>query len=187
MSFQSTPWQTVGPYYRLGLEPLYRTDIAPATAQGERVHVQGQVFDGNGVPVSDAVLEIWQADAQGIYAHGEDPRRGDHDPAFDGWGRVPTDAHGRFSFSTIKPGRVAGPDGKLQAAHLTILVFMRGLLRAVSTRLYFADDPQLGSDPILALVPTERRATLLAQPHAGGVYIWDIHMQGQAETVFFRY
>ncbi|CCF68431.1 protocatechuate 3,4-dioxygenase alpha chain [Xanthomonas citri pv. punicae str. LMG 859] len=100
---------------------------------------------------------------------------------------MPTDAYGRFSFSTIKPGRVAGPDGKQQAAHLTVLVFMRGLLRGVSTRLYFADDPQLGSDPILALVPAERRATLLAQPHPGGAYVWDIHMQGDAETVFFRY
>ena len=110
MSFQSTPWQTVGPYYRLGLEPLYRTDIAPAAAR-ERVEVQGQVFDGNGVPVSDAVLEIWQADAQGIYAHAEDPRSDDHDPAFDGWGRVPTDEQGRFAFSTVKPGRVPGLRG----------------------------------------------------------------------------
>lgn len=92
-----------------------------------------------------------------------------------------------FSFSTIKPGQVAGPDGKLQAAHLTVLVFMRGPLRGVSTRLYFADDPQLRSDPILALVPAERRATLLAQSRGSGNYVWDIHMQGDAETVFFHY
>lgn len=187
MSLHATPSQTVGPYYRLGLEPLYREQIAPAQAAGIPVQISGCIFDGAGAPVTDAVLEVWQADAAGIYAHAADARCAAHDPSFDGWGRVPTDAHGRFSFGTIKPGRVAGPDSTLQAAHLTILVFMRGLLRGVSTRLYFADDPQLGSDPILALVPAERRATLLAQPHAGGAYTWDIHMQGQAETVFFRY
>ncbi|KFA27061.1 protocatechuate 3,4-dioxygenase subunit alpha [Xanthomonas vasicola] len=187
MSLNATPSQTVGPYYRLGLEPLYRKQIASAQATGAPVQISGCIFDGAGTPVADAVLEVWQADAAGIYAHPADARCEAHDPSFDGWGRVPTDAHGRFSFSTIKPGRVAGPGGKLQAAHLTVLVFMRGLLRGASTRLYFADDPQLGSDPILALVPAERRATLLAQPGAGGAYAWDIRMQGEAETVFFRY
>lgn len=187
MSLHATPSQTVGPYYRLGLEPLYRQQIAPAHAAGTHVQISGRIVDGAGAPVADAVLEVWQADAGGIYAHAADGRCEAHDPSFDGWGRVPTDARGRFSFSTIKPGRVAGPDGKQQAAHLTVLVFMRGLLRGVLTRLYFADDPQLGSDPILALVPAERRATLLAQPHPGGAYTWDIHMQGDAETVFFRY
>ncbi|UXW31750.1 protocatechuate 3,4-dioxygenase subunit alpha [Xanthomonas oryzae pv. oryzae] len=169
------------------MEPLYRQQIAPAQAAGTHVQISGCIFDGAGAPVADAVLEVWQADAAGIYAHAADARYEAHYPSFDGWGRVPTDGHGRFSFSTIKPGRVAGPQGKRQAAHLTVLVFMRGLLRGASTRLYFADAPQLGSDPILALVPAERRATLLAQPGAGGVYIWDIPMQGDAETVFFRY
>ena len=169
MSFQSTPWQTVGPYYRLGLEPLYRTDIAPAIAQGERVEVQGQVFDGNGVPVSDAVLEIWQADAQGIYAHGEDPRRDDHDPAFDGWGRVP------------------GLRGEPQAPHLVVLVFMRGLLQATGARIYFSDEASNAEDGILALVPAERRHTLVAQAQGKGLYHWDVRMQGPDETVFFAY
>ncbi|MBN6103981.1 protocatechuate 3,4-dioxygenase subunit alpha [Xanthomonas sp. CFBP 8703] len=187
MSFQATPSQTVGPYYRLGLEPLYRTEIAPAAARGERVQVSGTVFDGAGVPVADAVLEIWQADAAGIYAHRDDPRHDDHDPAFHGWGRVPTDAHGRFSFSTIKPGTVAGPKGAPQAPHLMVLVFMRGLLRGASTRLYFADAAGNGEDPILALVPPQRRDTLLAQRTAPGHYAWDVRMQGEQETVFFSY
>ncbi|WP_126945087.1 protocatechuate 3,4-dioxygenase subunit alpha [Xanthomonas sp. BRIP62409] len=187
MSLHTTPSQTVGPYYRLGLEPLYRQQLAPAQAAGTQVRVSGCVFDGAGSPVADAVLEMWQADAAGIYAHAADARCEAHDPGFDGWGRVPTDAQGHFSFSTIKPGRVAGPGGVAQAAHLTVLVFMRGLLRGVSTRLYFADDPQLGSDPILALVPAERRGTLLAQSRGGSDYVWDIHMQGDAETVFFHY
>jgi len=187
MSFQSTPWQTVGPYYRLGLEPLYRVDIAPAGARGERVQVQGQVFDGVGVPVADAVLEIWQADAQGIYAHGEDPRRGDHDPAFDGWGRVPTDDQGRFAFTTVKPGRVPGLRGEPQAPHLVVLVFMRGLLQATRGRIYFSDEASNGEDGILALVPAERRHTLVAQAQGKGLYHWDVRMQGPDETVFFAY
>ncbi|WP_312253289.1 protocatechuate 3,4-dioxygenase subunit alpha [Stenotrophomonas sp.] len=187
MSFQSTPWQTVGPYYRLGLEPLYRVEIAPAQAQGERVQVQGQVFDGEGVPVSDAVLEIWQADAQGIYAHAEDPRCDDHDPSFDGWGRVPTDDQGRFVFSTVKPGRVPGLRGEAQAPHLVVLVFMRGLLQATRGRIYFSDEASNGDDAILALVPAERRHTLVAQAQGQGVYHWDVRMQGPDETVFFAY
>ncbi|WP_045737727.1 protocatechuate 3,4-dioxygenase subunit alpha [Xanthomonas sp. MUS 060] len=185
MSFQATPSQTVGPYYRIGLEPLYRTEIAPAQAQGAQVEIAGRVFDGLGAPVGDALLEIWQADAAGIYDHAADPRRGDHDPAFHGWGRVPTDAQGRFAFRTIKPGRVPGPNGP-QAPHLVVLVFMRGLLRAAPTRLYFGDD-DLDSDAILAQVPAERRATLIAQPRAPGRYAWDVHMQGERETVFFSY
>jgi len=155
MSFQSTPWQTVGPYYRLGLEPLYRTDIAPAIAQGERVEVQGQVFDGNGVPVSDAV--------------------------------VPTDDQGRFAFTTVKPGRVPGLRGEPQAPHLVVLVFMRGLLQATRARIYFSDEASNAEDGILALVPAERRHTLVAQAQGKGLYHWDVRMQGPDETVFFAY
>ncbi|WP_372392195.1 protocatechuate 3,4-dioxygenase subunit alpha [Xanthomonas sp. NCPPB 3582] len=187
MSLNATPSQTVGPYYRLGLEPLYRDRLAPPQAAGTPVQISGCIYDGAGAPVSDAVLELWQADASGIYAHAADARHQAHDAAFDGWGRVPTDAQGRFCFATVKPGTVAGPDGRPQAAHLTVLVLMRGLLRAASTRLYFADDPQLDSDPVLELVPADRRGSLLAQPRGGGAYTWDVHMQGDAETVFFQY
>ncbi|MGO1072437.1 protocatechuate 3,4-dioxygenase subunit alpha [Lysobacter sp. CA199] len=187
MSLQTTPSQTVGPYYRIGLEALYRTQVAPDSALGERVEIAGIVFDGNGLPVSDAMIELWQADAQGIYAHPDDPRHHDHDPAFEGWGRVPTDGDGRFCFSTVKPGRVAGPGGGLQAPHLVALVFMRGLLKAAPTRIYFSDDADLSNDPILSLVPNERRGTLVAQRTTPGCYTWDVRMQGGRETVFFEY
>lgn len=187
MSLQSTPWQTVGPYYRLGLEPLYHTQIAPPEAKGERITVTGTVFDGLGNPVSNAVLELWQADADGIYDHAEDPRRDAHDAAFHGWGRVPTDAQGRFSFSTIKPGRVPGLKGAAQAPHLVALVFMRGLLKAAPTRIYFSDEASNGEDGILALVPEARRETLVARQTAPGQYAWDVKMQGERETVFFSY
>ena len=186
MSFQSTPWQTVGPYYRIGLEPLYRTEIAPSTAIGERVEVTGVIYDGDGTPIIDAMLEIWQADAAGIYAHHDDPRHADHDPSFDGWGRVPTDDQGRFAFTTVKPGAVAGRK-HAQAPHLVVLVFMRGLLKAAPTRLYFADEPTNADDEILAHVPAERRATLIAQKTGPGAYRWDVHMQGEQETAFFSY
>ncbi|SEM43945.1 protocatechuate 3,4-dioxygenase, alpha subunit [Pseudoxanthomonas sp. GM95] len=187
MSFQATPWQTVGPYYRLGLEPLYHTDIAPADAKGERITITGTVYDGIGNPVSDAVLELWQADADGIYDHAEDPRHDAHDPTFHGWGRVPTDDAGRFSFTTIKPGRVPGLKDLPQAPHLVALVFMRGLLKAAPTRIYFSDEASNGEDGILALVPAERRGTLVAQQTAPGQYAWNVKMQGEGETVFFRY
>lgn len=187
MSLSTTPSQTVGPYFRLGLEPLYRDRLAAAQAAGTHVQISGCVRDGDGAPVADAVLELWQADAAGIYAHPADPRWQAHAPQVDGWGRIATDAEGRFTFATIKPGAVAGPGGVPQAAHLSVLVFMRGLLHSVSTRMYFADDSQLASDPILALVPAARRTTLLAQPRGDGAYHWDIHMQGDAETVFFNY
>ncbi len=187
MSFQSTPWQTVGPYYRIGLEPLYHTQIAPAEAKGEHVRISGTVYDGAGKPVSDAILELWQADAAGIYAHAEDPRRDDHDPAFHGWGRVPTDDQGRFSFTTVKPGRVPGLNGEKQAPHLVALVFMRGLLKAAPTRIYFSDEASNADDGILALVPASRRDTLVARQTAPGQYAWDVRMQGEAETVFFSY
>jgi protocatechuate 3,4-dioxygenase alpha subunit len=187
MSFQATASQTVGPYYSIGLEPLYLTEIAGANAQGERVTISGTIHDGDGIPVIDAMLEIWQADANGIYAHPEDPRAGEHDPTFSGWGRVPTDDAGRFRFSTIKPGRVAGPKGSLQAPHIVVLVFMRGLLKATSTRIYFADDASNAEDVVLNLVPAERRATLIARALGPGEYAWDVRMQGEQETVFFGY
>ncbi|KAB7769674.1 protocatechuate 3,4-dioxygenase subunit alpha [Xanthomonas maliensis] len=187
MSLCATPSQTVGPYYRLGLEPLYRNTLVPATAGAAQVQVSGRILDGAGAPVTDAVLELWQADANGRYAQATDPGAAAQSAPFDGWGRVPSDAQGEFSFSTIKPGSVPGPDGKAQAAHLVVLVFMRGLLRAAPTRMYFGDDPLLEHDPILALVPAARRDTLLAKAQGPGRYRWDIHMQGDAETVFFRY
>lgn len=185
MSLQSTPSQTVGPYYSIGLAPLYATQLANDETRGERIAVHGIVHDGFGRPVGDAVLEIWQADAAGIYAHPADPRNAQRDPAFDGWGRVPTDASGAFAFTTIRPGAVAGPDGAPQAPHLVVLVFMRGLLRAAPTRLYFPES--FSGDAILDAVPAARRATLVATSDGPGRYRWDVHMQGERETVFFDY
>lgn len=185
MSLQATTAQTVGPYFRIGLEPLYRHTIASAAAEGERVRISGQVFDGDGLPVSDACLEIWQADAQGRYHHPEDPRHAEADAAMSGFARVPTDAQGAFAFTTIKPGRVAASGGGLQAPHLMVSVFMRGLLKRAATRIYFADDPANADDPALLRVPAARRATLMAVADGAGGYRWDVRMQGGHETVFF--
>jgi protocatechuate 3,4-dioxygenase alpha subunit len=139
------------------------------------VTVEGRVLDGDGQPVTDAVIEIWQADRHGRYA----------DQAFHGFGRVPTDGHGGFRFTTLKPGRVPDPGGVLQAPHLLIAVFARGLLKQVVTRMYFPDEPGNSADPVLALVPADRRPTLVARPRGAGVLAWDIVLQGQDETVFF--
>ena len=186
MSLQSTSWQTVGPYFSIGLTPLYRAEIADAGVEGERVQVRGVIRDGRGAPISDALIEVWQADTAGHYAHPEDARGSAADAAFNGFGRIPTDAQGRFAFSTIKPGRVPMPDGRLQAPHLVVGIMMRGLLRLVPTRMYFPDDPANTDDPVLALVPSERRATLIAR-RDGDHLRWDIHMQGPEEIVFFHY
>lgn len=185
MSLQATTSQTVGPYFSIGFAPLYRSVVAGAEAQGERVRIAGQVFDGDGAPVADACIEIWQADANGRYHHPEDPRHAEADPAVGGFARVPTDAQGGFAFETIKPGRVAAPDGGLQAPHLLVSVFMRGILKRAITRIYFADDAANADDAVLQRVPAARRATLMAVAEKSGHYRWDIRMQGEHETVFF--
>lgn len=187
MALQATSSQTVGPYYSIGMSPLYCSEIAGSGVDGERVHVEGAIHDGRNTPVSDALIEVWQADATGRYAHRADDQPVRPASGFSGFGRIPTDNQGRFAFTTIKPGRVPMPDGRLQAPHLVIGVTMRGLLKTAATRMYFADDDTLAEDPILSLVPTERRATLIAQRSAGAGFEWDIHMQGPKETVFFHY
>jgi protocatechuate 3,4-dioxygenase alpha subunit len=186
MSLQATPSQTAGPYFRIGVGPLYCHDVAGAEALGARISVSGRVVDGDGAPVSDAFIEIWQADADGIYRHAEDRRAAGATSAFAGFGRVAMDERGQFQFSTVKPGRTAGPNGKLQAPHLAVLIYMRGLLKPVLTRIYFGDEPIANdADPVLALVPTERRATLIADFEADSGYVWNVCMQGQYEIVAF--
>lgn len=191
-----TPSQTVGPYFAYGLTPTgkyawkdtFGTDLVTADASGERIRIEGQVFDGDGIPINDCMIEIWQADAQGRYASPADPRARPN-AAFHGFGRAGTDAEGRYRFDTIKPGPVPGPGGKTQAPHVLLAVYARGMLRQSYTRIYFADEVANGDDPILALVPAERRPTLFAarSEHDGrAVYTFDIHMQGDAETVFFE-
>lgn len=187
MSFYSIGSQTVGPYFKLGLEWLYDEDAAGPDASGERVEIHGRVLDAGNAPVPDAVVEVWQADANGCYHHPEDARDVRPDPAFRGFARVPTDAEGRFVVRTVKPGRVPGPDGTMQAPHLNVIVMMRGLLRHAPTRMYFPDGPGNDEDPVLALVPEQRRATLIATDRGNGVLEWEIRMQGEGETVFFEY
>jgi protocatechuate 3,4-dioxygenase alpha subunit len=142
---------------------------------GERVTIEGRVLDGDGQPVTDAIIEVWQADPHGRYAG----------TAFHGFGRVATDAHGVFRFTTVKPGRIPGPDDSLQAPHLLIVVFARGLLKHLMTRMYFPGEPGNAADPVLALVPADRRPTVVARARGAGVLAWDIVLQGQDETVFF--
>lgn len=191
-----TPSQTVGPYFAYGLTPrqkydwkdTFGSDLVTADASGERIRIEGQVLDGDGAPINDCMLEIWQADAQGRYASPADPRTRPN-AAFHGFGRAPTDGNGRYAFDTIKPGPVPGLNGKMQAPHIVVAVYARGMLRQSYTRIYFADEAANGEDAILALVPDERRKTLVA-PRAERdgrvIYTFDIRMQGDAETVFFE-
>lgn len=198
MTRKQTPSQTVGPYFAYGLtaeqygydfNSIAGAQLAVDAVEGERIRIVGQVFDGNGEPVDDAMIEIWQADAQGRYAHPADPRGSN--AAFTGFGRAGTgtDPANRFIFETVKPGRVPAPDGGEQAPHINVIVFARGMLNHAFTRIYFSDEASANAaDPLLALVPGDRRATLTAdreETTAGIVYRFDIHLQGDRETVFF--
>ena len=189
-----TPSQTVGPYFAYGLTPqqygyplkeIASGRLADRGVEGERIRIEGRVFDGKGAPIPDAMIEIWQADARGRYAHPADPRGSNAD--FRGFGRfgTGTDPENRFIFDTVKPGAIG--DG--QAPHVNVTVFMRGILVHAFTRLYFSDESQANAaDPVLASVPTDRRGTVIAERReglAGVVYRFDIHMQGADETVFF--
>jgi protocatechuate 3,4-dioxygenase alpha subunit len=186
MSLYASGSQTVGPYLHIGLTWLNTDRIAGPGVKGERVVIQGRLLDGDGVGVSDGLVEIWQANAAGKYAHPDDRQKA-LEKGFRGFGRIPTDAKGRFRFSTVKPGRVPGPADKLQAPHLSVTVFMRGLLKQLSTRIYFPGDPANAHDPVLKRVPAARRATLVARRKAQGVLEWNIVLQGRAETVFFDF
>jgi protocatechuate 3,4-dioxygenase, alpha subunit len=186
MSFQATTSQTVGPYFHVGLSHLYRHELAGPMARGQRIRILGKVFDGDGVPVPDALIEVWQANTEGRYAHPEDQRHDvPLDDEFTGFGRIPTDAQGSFEFTTIKPGPVPESGGRSQAPHIVVSVFMRGLLKHALTRIYFDGESANATDPVLLRVPAERRTTLLAVAGREAVYHWEIHMQGERETVFF--
>jgi protocatechuate 3,4-dioxygenase, alpha subunit len=180
-----TPFQTLGPFFDFGLVIHDGGNVGQRGAHGRHVVIEGAVRDGEGAVVPDALVEVWQANAAGRYRHPADAQNRALDPAFDGFGRVATDDSGHFVFKTVIPGRVPGPDGKLQAPHLAVGVLARGVLTRLVTRLYFADEPSNAEDPILALVPAERRGTLLAKPLAPDRYRFDIKLQGEGETVFF--
>jgi len=208
--FGQTPWQTVGPFFHYGLpwkgaadlvggsDIGARTDLFPTdhyllnqptskgTVAGERIEITGRVFDAAGVPIPDAMIEIWQANAAGRYASADDARADlPLDPDFTGFGRSSTSKDGEYRFLTVKPGRVPGPGNTLQAAHIAVGVFGRGLIKRLVTRIYFEDEPANAEDPILELVPTDRRQTLIARRTGDGTYRFDIALQGENETVFF--
>ena len=189
-TLKATSSQTVGPFFAPALlrDPLNNT-MADADTDGERVRIEGRVIDGDGQPVSDAMIEIWQANSHGRYNHPLDQRNLPLDEAFTGFGRAGSDDEGRFWFETIKPGPVPFDAEQMQAPHLSVTVMSRGMLNHAVTRLYFADDPSNESDPVLGLVPANRRATLLAQRDdatGSAVYRFDIVLQGRDETVFFN-
>lgn len=187
MDLTPIPSQTVGPYFTISLiGPLSIQQIAGPNVKGERVKLIVTVLDEEG-PVPDGLIEIWQANADGKYNHPDDKQTKPVNPAFRGYGRQGTDENGVCTFETIKPGRVPGPNGALQAPHLAVSVFARGTLRRLPTRIYFSGDPANDQDPVLALVPKERRATLMAKPVAGkaGAWQFSVRFSGEPETVFF--
>jgi len=187
MTLQATTSQTVGPYLHIGLTWLIVENLAGPEVSGERVSIEGRVLDGDGNPVNDALVEIWQANANGKYAHPQDTQAKPVERGFRGFGRSATDDQGTFRFHTIKPGRVPGPGGRLQAPHIAVNVLMRGMLKQLVTRIYFPNDPANAEDPVLGLVPAERRGTLIARPLTGkpGALAWNVILQGEDETVFF--
>jgi protocatechuate 3,4-dioxygenase alpha subunit len=209
-----TPWQTTGPFLHFGLPWNGAADltgdsdlgarpdlIAPGhdyavlraktgrdRTQGQRIELVGRVWDNKDAPIIDSLIEIWQANAAGRYAHPEDARQDVAlDPAFIGFGRCASDKDGGFRFRTIRPGRVPGPGNTLQAPHIALGIMGPGFLKRLATRVYFSDARENAEDPILGLVPEERRATLIAakEPGTNNVYRFDIHLGGARETVFF--
>lgn len=187
MSSNATTSQTVGPFFSIGMCRSIKQNLADAGVSGERVSIEGRVLDGDGLGVPDAILEIWQANSYGKYSHPEDDQDKPLEANFRGYGRIPTNDEGTFRFTTIKPGQVPDPDGKLQAPHIVVSVFARGLLRRLVTRIYFPDEPANALDFALKLVEPSRRGTLIAKKLSGGtgVFEWNVILQGSQETVFF--
>jgi protocatechuate 3,4-dioxygenase, alpha subunit len=189
--------QTAGPYVHIGLAPgaagfhTFETELGQTLAAegvaGQRIHVEGVVYDGLGAPVKDILIEVWQADANGIYPHPEDPRAAQCAPNFRGWGRVISDFDtGVFTFDTIKPGPVPGRNGSTQAPHLSLWLVSRGINIGLNTRMYFPEDTALqATDPVLNSIEQRPRvATLIATQTAPNCYHFDIRLQGDLETVF---
>ena len=197
MTLPVTPSQTIGPFFSVGLIWADGPDVVAAGTPGA-VRIGGRVLDGAGDPVPDALVETWQADPQGCFAHPDDPRGlggsggppgwspgGSGDGGFRGFGRCPTDAQGRWAVRTLKPGPVPAPDGGTEAPHLDVSVFARGLLHRVVTRIYFPDEAEANAaDPLLGAIPDPRlRERLVAVPDSDGLR-FDIHLQGELETPF---
>ena len=186
MTSGATPSQTIGPFFGFALSIEGGERLVPAD-HPDAVRLEGRVLDAAAEPVSDALVEIWQANRAGRYAHPEDTREEvPLEPGFTGFGRAPTDDEGRFAFVTVKPGRVPAADRVEQAPHIDVSVFARGLLNRLVTRVYFPDEEAANAaDPVLgAIEPPDRRATLIAREE-GRALRFDIHLQGEHETVFF--
>lgn len=190
-NFGLTGSSTVGPFFApclLRPDAVRQVLAGPETA-GEAIRIEGKVLDGDGQPVTDAMIEIWQANGQGRYNHPLDLGEGPLDATFTGFGRTGTDKDGHYWFETIKPGPVPFKGAQKQAPHLNLTIFSRGLLNHLPTRVYFEDEPANETDPVLQCVPTDRRSTLIARrAQSGGktVYRFDIVMQGEGETAFFN-
>jgi len=187
MMKQQTASQTVGPFFSIGMVYGELNNLIQDKTAGERINLMGRLLDGDGAPVSDGVIEIWQADANGIYNHSKDTRQSDADGAFFGYGRSGTNGEGIYTFRTIRPG-IVGDTGVDMAPHINVRILMRGLLLHAVTRLYFSDEDN-SADPILNNVPEERRHTLIAQrddSEGTPLYRLDFRMQGDGETVFFE-
>jgi protocatechuate 3,4-dioxygenase, alpha subunit len=186
-----TSSQTVGPFFHPALlrEDCRRHVLVQPETAGERIRIEGVVYDGEGAVVPDALVEIWQANSHGRYNHPLDQRDLPLDQGFTGFGRAGTDEAGRYWFETVKPGPVPFVGVLFQAPHVCVTVFARGLMNQLVTRLYFEDEPANAGDLVLQLVPVDRRSTLLARrdEEAGGVvYRFDIVLQGEGETAFFN-
>jgi len=186
MKLKESASQTAGPYVHIGLTPnfsgisgVYPHDLGremvSAKAKGERILITGRIFDGGGLVLKDALIEIWQADAHGRYNSDD----------FQGWGRCATDMEtGVFKFETIKPGQVPHPTGVKQAPHITFWIVARGINLGLNTRLYFADEDN-SNDPVLRRIEHRDRIKTLLATRDGSTYTFDIHLQGEDETVFF--
>jgi len=182
-----TPSQTIGPFFRIGEFAEDGSELVAPTDPGA-IRIEGIVTDGEGNPVNDALLEIWQANRGGRYAHPEDRREEiPLEEGFDGFGRCPTDEEGRFKFVTVKPGPVPAPDGGTQAPHIDVSIFSRGLMKRVVTRIYFPDEAEANqADPVLNSIEDPRdRETLIATAAEDGALRFDIHLQGDEQTTFF--
>lgn len=194
---RESPSQTAGPYVHIGCAPhfagidIYGEDLGASMktgpVQGQEITIKGIVYDGTGTPLRDAMIEIWQPDAAGLFPSANETR-GAADPNFTGWGRSPSDmSTGEFVFHTIKPGAVPWPDGKMQAPHITVWIVARGINIGLHTRLYFEDEADANArDPILTRIEHQTRVpTLLASKLTDGEYRFDVHLQGPNETIFF--
>jgi protocatechuate 3,4-dioxygenase alpha subunit len=186
MKLHATTSQTVGPFFSIGLTRLRKSDLVGSGISGGKITIAGRVLDGEGKAVPDALLEIWQANSHGKYAHPEDTQNKPIEQGFQGYGRIGVDENGGFSFTTVKPGAVPGPNGKMQAPHIAVSVFARGLQLRLVTRIYFPEEVSNSNDYVLNLVEPARRSTLLARKTAvGDALEWNVILQGIDETVFF--